>query len=155
MPSFGFGRKAVPCTPWYNGNEGHSWQTITAPPTTAEPGNVAYIRQRISDGRRLVATGQLGAAAVLVWSAFEAAVRLSLEELGQQTDDPIWISGVPAGLCAQAVAYGVIDPEDRDVLLRFLSMNAVASQGSAEPIGASMLQEVSRFTVRTLDEMGR
>lgn len=128
-------------------------QTITAPPT-AKPGDVADIRQRIADGRHLVASGQLEAAAILIWSAFEAAIRLSLDELGQQTDDPIWVSEVSAGLCAQAVTYGVIDPENRDVLLRFLSARD-AAYGNASVIDASTLQEISWFAERTLDEMGQ
>lgn len=128
-------------------------QTIVAPPPTIRPLNAAEIRQRIADGRHLIASRQLEAAAVLLWSAFEAAVRLSLNDLGQQTDDPIWISETPYGLSAQAVAYGVIDPEDRDVLLRFLPMRDAAAHGNAEAIGADLLQAVSRFTERTLDEI--
>ena len=128
-------------------------QTITAPPLTARPIDAADVRRRIADGQRLVAGGQLEAAAVLIWSAFDAAVRLSLDELGQQTNDPIWISETPYGLSAQAVAYGVIDPADRDVLLRFLPMRDAAAHGSAEAIDADLLQEVCWFAERTLDEM--
>jgi len=128
-------------------------QTMTAPLTTAKSGDVADVRQRIADGRRLVASGQLEVAAVLIWSAFEAAVHLSLDELGQQTDDPIWVSEVPAGLRAQAVAYGVIDPEDRDVLLRFLSVRDAASHSSVEAIDAGTLQKVIWFVERMLDEV--
>lgn len=130
-------------------------QTITAPPAAAKLGDADDVRQRIADGYRLISSRQLEAAAMMMWSAFEAAVRLSLDELGRQTDDPIWVSEVPAGLCVQAVAYGVIDPADRDVLLRFLPMIGAASHDSAEAIDVGLLQEVGQFTARTLDEMGQ
>ena len=128
-------------------------QTMTAPPPTVSLLNAAKIQHLIADGRHLIASGHLEAAAVRLWTAFEGAVRLSLNDLGQHTDDPIWISDTPYGLSAQAVAYGVIDPEDRDVLLHFLSMRDAAAHGSAEAIDVSMLQEVSRFAERTLAEM--
>ncbi len=130
-------------------------QTIFAPATVIRSSNAKEIRQHLADGRRLIGSGQLGAAAVLLWSAFEAAVRLSLTELGRQTEDPIGISDSPYGLCAQAVAHGVIDPEDREVLLRFLTQVDAAEHVGAETIDADLLQEVSRFTERTLDEMER
>lgn len=86
------------------------------------------------------------------WTAFEAAVRLSLTDLGQQTDNPIWVSDSPQGLLVQAVAYGVIDPEDREMLLRFLSQrNAVSGQGEA--VDAETLRQIEHITKRTLDEM--
>jgi hypothetical protein len=127
-------------------------QTLTAPPKL-DPVTVAEVRQALADSQRLIASRQLQAAAVLLWSAFEAAVRISLTDLGQRTDDPIGISDSPYGLCAQAVAYGVIDPEDRAVLLRFLPARDAAAHGDAETIDAGLLQEVSRFTERTLGEL--
>ena len=87
----------------------------------------------------------------MLWSAFESAVRLSLTELGQQTDDPIKISETPQGLSTQAVAYGIIDPEDRGVLLRFLPI----AHGDLKTTDVSLFQEVSRFTKRTLEEIGQ
>lgn len=128
---------------------------MTAPPPTIYLLNAAEIRQGVTDGHRLIASRQLETAAVLLWSAFEEAVRLSLTDLGQRTDDPIWISDTLYGLSAQAVAYGIIDPEDRDVLLRFLPMRDAVAHGDTEAIDASLLQEVSRFTERTLDEIER
>lgn len=128
-------------------------QTMLAPSPTFRPLEAAEIRQQISEERQLIASGQLETAGIRLWTAFAAAVRLSLTELGQQTDDPIWISDTPHGLSAQAVAYGVIDPEDRDVLRRFLLMRDATVRSNAEAIDANILQEVSRFAERTLDEM--
>ena len=130
-------------------------QTMIAPSPTVRPLEAAEIRQHISEGGQLIASGQRVAAAVRLWTAFEAAVRFSLTELGQRTDDPIWISDTPYGLSTQAVAYGVIDPEDRDVLLRFLPMRDAAAHGNAEAIDAGVLEDVSRLAERTLDEMGQ
>ena len=90
----------------------------------------------------------------MFWSAFESAVRLSLAELGERTDRPIWLSDTPHGLASQAVAYSVIDPEDRDVLLRFLQEYEEAAAGKAEMIDRDLLQKVGFFAERTLDEMG-
>lgn len=123
-------------------------QTLAAP-LVIDPLVVNGVRMRLMDGQDLITTGQLKSAAVLLWSAFETAIRLSLTELGHQTDDPIKISETPQGLSTQAVAYGVIDPQDRSVLLRFLNF----AHGNAEAVDVSLLQEVSRFTERTLDEM--
>lgn len=123
-------------------------QTLTPPPVI-DPQIAAGIRERLANSRHLIASGQLKVAAILLWSAFETAVRLSLTDLGQQTNDPIEISETPQGLSAQAVAYGVIDPEDRDVLLRLLPV----AHGDAEVVDASLLKRLSRFTERTLDEM--
>lgn len=130
-------------------------QTMIAPPPTMRPWNVAEIRQHLLEGRQLIASGQLEVAAVRLWTAFEEAVRFSLTELGQTTDDPIWISDTPYGLSAQAVAYGVIDPEDRDVLLHFLSARDTASHGNMEAVDSSILQKVGWFAERTLNEMGQ
>ncbi len=123
-------------------------QTLAAPPIV-DPHVAAGIRERLANSRHLIATDQLKAASILLWSAFETAVRLSLTDLGRQTDDPIEISETPQGLTTQAVAYGVIDPEDRDVLLRVLPV----AQGNAEDVDTRLLQKLSRFTERTLDEM--
>jgi hypothetical protein len=123
-------------------------QTLAAPPII-DPQVAAGIRERLANSRHLIASGQLKVAAILLWSAFEAAVRSSLTDLGRQTDDPIEISETPRGLSTQAVAYGVIDPEDRDVLLRLLPV----AHGDAKAFDVSLLQELSRFTERTLDEM--
>lgn len=130
-------------------------QTMIAPPPAVSPLNAAEIRHLIADGRHLIASGQLEAAAVRLWTALERAIRLPLNDLGQQTDDPIWISDTRYGLSTQAVAYGVIDPEDRDVLLRVLSIRDTAAHGNPGVVDASTLQEVSRFAERTLDEMGQ
>lgn len=123
-------------------------QTLAAP-STIDPLVVAGVRMHLMDSQHLIASGQSKFAAIMLWSAFETAVRLSLTDLGQKTDDPIEISETPQGLSTQAVAYGVINPEDRAVLLHFLPI----AHGNAEAIDVSLLQEVSRFTKRTLDEM--
>lgn len=49
---------------------------MTAPPPTIYLLNAAEIRQGVTDGHRLIASRQLETAAVLLWSAFEEAVRL-------------------------------------------------------------------------------
>jgi hypothetical protein len=129
-------------------------QTIFAPAMVIRS-SAEDIRQHLVEGQRLIGSGQLRSAAVLLWSAFEAAVRLSLTELGRQTGDLIGISDSPYGLCVQAVAYGVIDPEDRDVLMRFVPLLNAAEHVGVETTDAGLLQEVSRFTERALDEMER
>lgn len=91
----------------------------TVVPSTNTRFDTSQVRQRIAEGHDLIASRDFVAAASVLWSAFESAVRLSLAELGEQTDRPIWLSDTPGGLTSQAVAYGVIDPKDRDVLLRF------------------------------------
>ena len=123
-------------------------QVSSAPPTI-DPQVVAGVWERLADSRSLIASGQLNLAAILLWSALETAVRLSLTDLGQKTNDPIAISETPQGLSTQAVAYGVINPEDRSVLLRFLP----AAHSDMEAVDLGLLQEVSRFTERTLIEM--
>ena len=117
--------------------------------------DTAPIRQRLAEGQELVNSGQLGAAAAVFWTSFEEAVRLSLAELGEQTDRPIWFSDTPRGLASQAVAYGVIDPEDRDVLLRFLQAYDESAEGKAEAIDVSLLQRVKWLAERTLAEMNQ
>ena len=126
-------------------------QTMIAPSLEAVLVTAAEIRQSLATSQRLIASQHLEEAAALLWSAFETAVRLSLTDLGK-TEDPIWISDTPLGLSAQAVAYGVIDPQDRDVLLRLLPV-LDASHGGAKAVDVGGLQEVSRLTERTLDEM--
>ncbi len=87
-----------------------------------------------------------------LWTAFEAAVRLSLTDLGQQTDDPIRVSETPQGLLIQAVAYGIIDPEDRETLLHFLSHYDTASKQSSA-VDADTLRQIKHITERTLNEL--
>lgn len=116
--------------------------------------DTSQTRRQIEEGRDLIGSRQLAAAASVLWSAFDSAVRLSLAELGEQTDRPIWLSDTPRGLASQAVAYGVIDPEDRDVLLRFLQECDEIAEGKAETVDINLLQRVEWFTERTLDEMG-
>ena len=65
------------------------------------------------------------------------------------------LSDTPRGLVSQAVAYGVIDPEDRATLLRFLQVYDEAAPGKAEMIDSDLLQKVGFFAERTLDEMGQ
>lgn len=127
----------------------------TVVPSTNTRFDTSQVRQRIAEGHDLIASRDFVAAASVLWSAFESAVRLSLAELGEQTDRPIWLSDTPGGLTSQAVAYGVIDPEDRDVLLRFLQEYDEIAEGKAETIDVTLLQKVEWFTERTLDEMGQ
>ena len=126
----------------------------TLDPVTEAHSETALIRQRLAEGRSLAAAAQPAAAAVL-WSAFESAVRLSLAELGEQTDRPIWLSDTPRGLASQAVAYGVLDSENRDVLLRFLQEYEEAAVGKAGRVDRDLLRKVGFFTERTLDELGQ
>ena len=116
--------------------------------------DISQVRQRIAEGRDLIGSRQFAAAASVLWSAFESAVHLSLAELGEQTDRPIWLSDTPRGLASQAVAYGVIDPEDRDVLLRFLQEYDKAAAGKAKMIDDDLLEKISFYAERTLNEMG-
>ncbi len=129
-------------------------QTIIVPSTKSRF-DTAPIRRRIVEGQELVNLGRFGAAATVLWASFEAAVRLSLAELGEQTDRPIWLSGTPRGLASQAVAYGIIDPEDRDVLLRFLQEYEEVAAGKAEMFDGDLLQRISFLAERTLEEMGQ
>ena len=117
-------------------------QTLTAPMKSVSMTG-AEIGQRLTEGKRLIKGNPLKAAAML-WSAVEAAIRLSLTELGEQTDRPICIVDTPAGLSGQAVAYGVIDPEDREVVLRLVSTSAA---------NTDTLQQAAFITERTLNEM--
>lgn len=117
--------------------------------------DTSQVRQRIAEGRDLIASRNFAAAASVLWPAFESAVRLSLAELGEQTDRPIWLSDTPRGLTSQAVAYGVVDPEDRDVLLRFLQEYEETAVGKAEIINSDLLQKVGFLAERTLNEMGQ
>lgn len=126
----------------------------TVSPAAERHLDMASIRQNLAEGRKLAAAGQSSAAAVL-WSAFESAVRLSLTELGKKTDRPIWLNDTPGGLTAQAVAYGMIAPDDRDVLLRFLQEYDRAVTGEADEIDSALLQQVGLFAERTLDEIGQ
>lgn len=114
--------------------------------------NIGDIRECLADGSHLLLAERRKEAGDRIWSAFEASVRLSLTELGEQTDDPIWISNSPEGLSSQAVAYGVIDPEDRETLLRFLSQRA-AVNGQSKSIDLENLRQIEFITERTLDEM--
>ena len=90
--------------------------------------------------------------ATSLWTAFEAAVRSSLTDLGQQTDDPIRVSETPQGLLVQAVAYGVIDPEDCEMLLCFLSQRNASNEDGKSP-DVDTLRQIEQITQRTLDEM--
>lgn len=114
--------------------------------------NTAEIRECLADGSPLLLAERRKEAGDRIWSAFEASVRFSLTELGEQTDDPIWISNSPEGLSSQAVAYGVIDPEDREPLLQFLSQRDAARQQN-NIIDAETLRQVEYITERTLGEM--
>ena len=115
--------------------------------------DTSQVRRQLAEGHDLISSRQFAAAASVLWSAFESVVHLSLAELGERTDRPIWRSDTPRGLTAQAVAYGVIDPEDRDVLLRFLQAYDEIAEGKAETIDVSLLQRIDWFTERTLDEI--
>ncbi len=131
-------------------------QTILVPtavgPSSDIAADITAIRKRLAEGQRFIRLKQSKAAAVVLWSALESAVRLSLTELGQQTGNPIQVSDTALGLSAQAVAYGVIDPEDREVL-RLLPMRNAAVHSGSPLIDEKLLQKVSKFTEQTLDEM--
>lgn len=126
----------------------------TVVPVTNTRSDTSQARRQIAEGRNLIGSRQFAAAASVLWSAFESAVRLSLAELGEQTGRPIWLNDTPRGLASQAVAYGIIDPEDRDVLLRFLQEYEEVAAGKAEIIDSDLLQRVGFFAERTLNEMG-
>ncbi len=121
-------------------------QTTLVPTAAGQLHDTAEIRQRLAESERLTKTKHWKVAADLLWSAFEAAVRLSLTQLGEQTDRPIQISDTSSGLSTQAVAYGIIDPADRDSVLRLLSLSTVDTD---------VLQQVKQITERTLDEMAQ
>ncbi len=127
-------------------------ETMTAVLPAPRLQNTTDIRGCLADSSHLLLAGRRKEAADCVWSAFEASVRLSLTELGEQTDDPIRISDSPEGLSSQAVAYGVIDPEDRETLLRFLSQRDTLN-GQSKAIDTETLRQIEYITERTLDEM--
>ncbi len=106
----------------------------------------------MANGQFLIISKREKEATALLWTAFEAAVHLSLTDLGQQTDDPIRVSETPQGLLVQAVAYGVIDPKDREMLLCFLSQRDAVS-GPDEAVDAETLSRIEYITKRTIDEM--
>lgn len=127
-------------------------ETMTAVLPAPRLLNIGDIRECLADGSHLLLAERRKEAGDRIWSAFEASVRLSLTELGEQTEDPIWISNSPEGLSSQAVAYGVINPEDRGTLMRFLSERDAVS-GHSQTIDAETLRQIEYITVRTLDEM--
>ncbi len=119
--------------------------TTIVRPEENQIAGLGEIHQRLEEVRLLMEAGSFNAPALL-WSAFEAAARLSLTELGRQADRPIRIADTPAGLSGQAVAYGVIDPDDRDVVLRLASASAA---------DMDTFQRAAFIMERTLVEMVR
>lgn len=127
---------------------------LSNPPESplAEPGSPTFdltvITGMIESSKYLAAGGNLQASVVLVWSALEAAIRTSLEKLPAS-----FINNSAAALIKQAVAYGLIDPEDYETLIRLLPARNAAAHGFAGQVNPNLLEKVVHITESILAEM--
>lgn len=106
------------------------------------------IEQRIENSKYLASTGDLRAAVILLFSALEAALRAGLERIPAS-----FINNEPEAIIKQGVAYGLMDPEDYNILRQLLPARNAAVHGFAETVDVGLLEKSTSITQSILAEV--
>ena len=106
------------------------------------------IEDRIGNSKYLASIGDSPAAVILLCSALEATLRIGLERIPAS-----FINNAPAAIIKQGVAYGLMDPEDYDILSQLLPVRNTAVHGFAGPVDADLLDKSTRITESILAEV--
>ena len=109
---------------------------------------VAEIEDRIGSSQHLATAGDSQAAVILLWSALEAAIRTGLERIPAS-----FINNAPVAILKQGIAYGLMDPEDYEVLSQLLPVRNAAAHGFAGVVNANLLDASTRITNSILAEV--
>ncbi len=109
---------------------------------------IQKIEERINNSKYLASIGDSPAAVILLWSALEASLRIGLERIPAS-----FINNAPAAIIKQGVAYGLMDPEDCDILSQLLPVRNTAVHGFAGSVDADLLDRSTRITKSILAEV--
>lgn len=108
---------------------------------------IPEIRSLIANSEILALAGASSAAVVLLWSALEAAIRTGLERIPAS-----FINNESAAIIKQGVAYGLMDPEDYDVLSQLLPTRNAAAHGFTEAVDKGLLDKSTHIAKSILAE---
>lgn len=132
---------------------------LSNPPDSPEPESLATeskyptiefseIDERIQNSKYLASIGDLRSAVILLYSALEAILRAGLERIPAS-----FINNVPAAILKQGVAYGLMDPEDYNILRQLLPARNAAVHGFAEIVDVGLLEKSTNITQSILAEV--